>query len=126
VKTNAGWWIPIGTPGGRWRISLTIVAATLATVLAGALAAWRIARRRVRPNDAALAVIGFTVLTVTLVGNVFEIGENNRFRFVVEPITLVVAVWLVTRAVQLVVARRRARGRLEHDRTPAGPSVVGA
>lgn len=105
VKTNAGWWIPIGTPGGRWRISLTVVLASLAAVVVGVRGGWRVLRRRADPVDVALAAIGFTVLTVTIVGNVFEIGENNRFRFIVEPITFVVAAWLLTRAWQLGRAR---------------------
>jgi hypothetical protein len=62
-----------------------------------------------RGIDTAVAVIGFTVLAVTLVGNVFEIGENNRFRFMVEPITLVVGVWLLTGVARAIARRRRAR-----------------
>jgi hypothetical protein len=110
VKTNAGWWIPLGTPGGRWRFSITIIVATLATFVLGFRGVVRLARRRtgVDPVDVALATIGFTVLTVTVIGNLFEIGENNRFRFMVEPITLVVLAWLIQRAATWVRARRAA------------------
>ncbi len=131
VKTNAGWWIPIGTPGGRWRFSLTIVVLTIASVVAGLAALWHLLRRRtpsagaaaddrgeqdptgaaaVRGTDAAVAVIGFTVLMVTVVGNIFEIGENNRFRFMVEPITLVIGVWLLTRLIRAIATRRSRPG----------------
>jgi hypothetical protein len=110
VKTNAGWWIPLGTPGGRWRLSITIIVATLATFVLGFRGVVRLARRRTRvdPVDVALATIGFTVLTVTVIGNLFEIGENNRFRFMVEPITLVVLAWLIQRVATRVRARRHA------------------
>lgn len=108
VKTNAGWWIPLGTPGGRWRFSITIIVGTLVTVGFGLRGVWRVLRRRTSVNatDAALAVIGTTVGFVTVVGNVFEIGENNRFRFMVEPLTLVVLTWAAVQAVRWWRTRR--------------------
>lgn len=109
VKTNAGWWIPIGTPGGRWRASLTIIVASTIAAVAGVRALVRVARRRATGTDAALALIGFTVITVTVVGNLFEIGENNRFRFMVEPVTLVALTWFVARAAHAIRRRWRAR-----------------
>jgi hypothetical protein len=86
-----------------------------------------------RPGtDAALAVIGLTVVAVTVVGNLFEIGENNRFRFMVEPITFVAFTWFVARL--WVRARRwwtsrdggRSAGPTELDATTdvgTGPST---
>jgi hypothetical protein len=104
VETNAGFYLPLGTPGGRWRISLTIIVGTLAAIALGGRSGWRIARGRGGPRDAQLAMIGFTVLAVTLTGNLLEIGENNRFRFVVEPVTLAVVVAVVTELVRRVRA----------------------
>lgn len=111
VKTNAGWWIPIGTPGGRWRFSMTIIVGTLVTIAFGLRGVWRVLRRRtsVEPVDAALAVIGTTVAFVTVVGNVFEIGENNRFRFMVEPLTLIVLTWAAVQAARAVQRARQRR-----------------
>jgi hypothetical protein len=109
VHTRGGWWIPIGTPGGRWRISLTIILATVIAAVAGIRGGWRVLRRRATPIDTALAVMGFTVVTLTLVGNIFEIGENNRFRFMVEPITLAAGVWFATGLCRLVRRRYRRR-----------------
>ena len=114
VKTNAGWWIPIGTPGGRWRFSITVILATGIAALAGARGLVRVVRRRATPTDAALAVIGLTVVSVTVVGNLFEIGENNRFRFMVEPITFVALTWFIAR-----VATRVARWRRDRRAAPA-------
>lgn len=36
-----------------------------------------------------------TVAYVTVAGNALEVGENQRFRFEVEPLVLVLAAWLV-------------------------------
>lgn len=112
VEVRSAWWIPLGTPGGQWRVTLTVVVATLIAVGAGVRSGWRIARGRGSPLDVGLAVIGFTVLAVTLVGNLFEIGENNRFRFMVEPVTLVALAWFVDRVYSRVTSRlsRSTRG----------------
>ena len=120
VKTNAGWWIPIGTPGGRWRASLTVIMATALAAIAGTRAVVRVLRRRATGTDAAVALIGFTVVTVTVVGNLFEIGENNRFRFMVEPITFIVLAWFAARLAATI--RRRWRTRRAGDEPPAAPT----
>jgi len=116
VRTNAGWWIPIGTPGGRWRFSPTVIIATGIAALAGARALVRVARRRASGTDAALAVIGITVVTVTVVGNLFEIGENNRFRFMVEPITFIAFTWFIAR----VASRGRRWWQVRRERGADG------
>lgn len=115
VTTDAAWYLPLGTPGQRWRISMTIIAGTLLAVGLGGRSGWRIARGRGGPRDAQLAVIGLTVLTVTLTGNLLEIGENNRFRFVVEPVTLVVFFASLTQA------GRWGRARYRRAPSPVSP-----
>jgi hypothetical protein len=117
VRTNAGWWIPIGTPGGRWRFSITVIVATAIAAVAGARALLRVLRGRATGTDAALAVIGLTVVAVTVVGNLFEIGENNRFRFMVEPVTFVALTWFVAR----LAGRLHRWWRARRPDTPAGP-----
>lgn len=126
MKTNAGWWIPIGTPGGRWRFSITVIVATAIAAVAGIRGVVRVARRRATATDAALAVIGITVVSVTIVGNLFEIGENNRFRFMVEPITFVALTWFLTRVGARLVAWWRARGSHEPAASPEEPAPTPA
>jgi hypothetical protein len=120
VKTNAGWWIPIGTPGGRWRFSPTVIVATAIAAIAGARSLLRVLRRRATGTDAALAVIGLTVVSVTVVGNLFEIGENNRFRFMVEPITFVALTWFVARVWSRARHRWPGRATRRADRPSVG------
>jgi len=126
VRTNAGWWIPIGTPGGRWRFSITVIVATAIAAVAGIRGVVRVARRRATATDAALAVIGITVVSVTVVGNLFEIGENNRFRFMVEPITFVALTWFLTRVGARLVAWWRTRGSHEPAASPEEPAPTPA
>jgi hypothetical protein len=63
-------------------------------VFALAAGIW-ITGRQLRPGaDAATVLVAFCTLTllyVTFVGNVAEVGENYRFRFVLEPVTFVLA-----------------------------------
>jgi len=109
IETDSGWWIPLGTPGGRWRFSVTIVVSTIAAVSLAARALWRRRRGALGPVDATLLVIGYQVAAITLIGNAFEIGENNRFRFMVEPITLVVGAYCVVALVRRAHEARQAR-----------------
>ncbi len=110
IESRNLWILELGSPGGRARLSLTVVASTIAAVVLGALGGWRVVRSRATPRDVLLAAIGGTVLFVTVVGNAFELGENHRFRFLVEPMTMAVWAWCVAAAATAVVRRVRAAG----------------
>jgi hypothetical protein len=76
-----------------------IVLMYLATFGVAPWVAWRAVRR---PHEdsvttVTLLFLSLTTVYVTLVSNAFEIGENNRFRFEVDPAVWVVVAVLVTR-----------------------------
>ncbi len=91
-------------------ISLTIVAAFVA-VLASAVASLRRWRRSppATPAIVTRVYVAMTMVVVFVVGNGLEIRENNRFRWVVEPLMLVVLGIAIQQLVDRYLAARRAR-----------------
>ncbi len=94
-------------------ISLLAVAACAAAAAAGVLGVWRWRRHGMNAVRATAAAAGLTTVLLTVAANAFEIGENNRFRFTIEPLTLVLlaacVTWLV-RWTRLRYAPRAAVG----------------
>jgi hypothetical protein len=75
------------------------------------LVALFVALRRRRATGAALLFAVFTIAWVALVGNSLEVGENQRFRFLSEPLTWVLVALMIERAIfALRAAVRRVRG----------------
>ena len=98
-------------PGGpAW----LVVGAYAVVVVAGA--AWVLARLRRRRPVLVVAFLWSTVVYVAVVGNLLEIGENNRFRLYTDPLVLVFVVALA------VALRRRRR----HPRAPGVTPVCHA
>lgn len=64
--------------------------------------AWR---RRVSNLDATLIFVWLNVMYVSVIGNMFEIGENQRFRFAIDPLITMLLVAMP------VLARRRSKSR---------------
>jgi len=62
-------------------------------------------------RDRALLVlyVSFTVLYVAVVGVLLESGENNRFRFTTDPLSLLLLALLLERLKNTIVSRRSAR-----------------
>jgi hypothetical protein len=87
--------------------ALGLVAATIFVLGLGALAATRVLRRRGRPSDVAMTVLGGTVLFVLVVSVGTEFGENARFRVLVDPIVIGITVAAITDGVRRLVTRRR-------------------
>jgi hypothetical protein len=74
------------------------LAAYIAAVAFGLVVVWQALRRR-RPSALALvaAYAVFNIAWVTLVGIGFEAGENNRFRYLVDPLALALVASLFSR-----------------------------
>ena len=73
-----------GRPRFRLPVSLVAIATTFAVIGAAAVAAWRWARSGATTTRVVIAVIGGIVVFVMVFGNAFEVGENQRFRFLVD------------------------------------------
>jgi hypothetical protein len=110
-----GWKHPILKPGSAKylpradQIAWLIVAQYAAVALLTPVAMWAFVRRRGRvdPVMATTLVIGLTVVWTMFVDNVFDLSENNRFRFETDAIVWALSVALIVAAVQRLRARRR-------------------
>jgi hypothetical protein len=108
---------------GGWRLDNVgwLVAASMLLVVVALAAAVTGRPRRVaavvRARPGALVGLSF-VLFLPLVANALEIDENNRFRYEVEPLQIVLTVWLVAALAGLA--------RPPVSTTPAGGSVGGS
>ena len=108
------WFHPLFGPGK------VIVYPSLLVAVAALMCCWEIGRgmrtlvrRRTSPTDLLLAVSAFTVLWVIVTGALLEMGENARFRAMIHPVLILVAVVGVKR----VLDSRRIRSA---DPAPAG------
>lgn len=116
-------------------LSLQAMALMALTLLGGPVVAWR-RRRDDPPMTVSLAVLWITTAYVFVVTSLLEVGENERFRFELGPLPLVVSTVVVVtvwRGVRRRVAARRAGpspGRAgaagAADAATAGDGVVGA
>lgn len=114
TSTDVGDWnLPLYGDRLRLRISWTLVGLALIVAARTCVAATRIVRpaRSRRPwpgGEVVWLVAGSTVLFVILGGDLVELGENGRFRAMVDPLLIVLTVHAVVEAVGEVRARRGA------------------
>jgi hypothetical protein len=66
-------------------------------MIVGARLLWRVLRRRRVATPPVIGVLfGWaTIAYVTVMGNVLDVGENQRFRYDVEPLLLLLTAWVV-------------------------------
>jgi hypothetical protein len=105
--------------GGPGDVGYFVVAAFAVCVGFGGAAAWRCLRGQRGPIDAVLTFLWLNVLYVTVVGNALEMDENQRFRFLINPLLAVMLAVFITRAG--AAWRRNARQRNAGQR----PSLQG-
>lgn len=114
-------------PGGQYRMAMTIVVGTAGAVLLALWGMWRWIRRG--DEQAAYWVMnGLVIGWVTVASIALELQENHRFRFVVEPLTLVTVIWLLRGAWRWLVPRltgsARRRSRRPGRATPVGSGAA--
>ena len=89
-------------------LSWHAVAVTLLALVGAPVLAWR--RRRHPTLGAGVAALWWTCLYAFAVSSLVEIGENERFRFELGPLLLVLATVVVTEVVRSVRRRRPGAG----------------
>src|SRR5262249_12096812 len=87
---------------GPGKVGFFLVAAYVLALVTGIAVTARRLRRGAGPATVAIAVATLTILYVGVVGNFSEVGENFRFRLVVDPLALALCAY----AVQRLWARR--------------------
>jgi hypothetical protein len=111
------WYYPLtGAPGVRTyaphrsQIAWTLVALYLLATI-GAVIALVATRRTAAPEDRArralIRAMALTVAYAVLVGQLFELGENSRFRYETDALAVAVASWVVSVAWSGLRARRQ-------------------
>jgi hypothetical protein len=71
---HVGWWI---------------VVSFLSTIIGSARFLWRQRGQPVTPRTLLVVFMMFNILFLSIAGNTLDIGENNRFRFVIDPFLMV-------------------------------------
>jgi hypothetical protein len=100
----SGWNVPLYGDGFRIELAWPLLAATLFVMVRAAIAAPRWWRGRGAPTamEVVWLVSGLTVLAVVVGGSLIELGENGRFRSMLDPLLFgLVAVGLTDLAARL-------------------------
>jgi hypothetical protein len=105
------WNVPLVGTGLAFSVAWPLVIGTLLVIVGTAIAAvgcWRAFRRHVPPpgRDVVWLVAGFTIVFVVFGGDLVELGENARFRSMLDPLVLVIAASV---AVDLIARFRHRR-----------------
>jgi hypothetical protein len=77
---NVGWWIVAGF--------LMVTAGSIIFI-------WKNRRRLAEAENMLVLFMAYNIFFVTAVGNLMDIGENNRFRFTVDPFILILLVFFL-------------------------------
>lgn len=107
---DGGWNMPLLPNLPDTQMSVTLLAATCFVLGVGTRSAVRLLRPsdERRPEDVGRVLIALTVGFIALVSILTEFGENGRFRFLVDPLVLGLAVGMLVTTAARVLARWRS------------------
>ena len=87
---HVGWWIVVGF--------LIVSAGSIISI-------WKNRKHLAEPENMLVLFMAFNIFFVTAVGNLMDIGENNRFRFTVDPFILILLVFFLRNMMALFPLR---------------------
>ncbi len=88
-------YLRLGAPYYPDAVAWLVVIVFLCAVLFGLFMLARQCQNLPEPIRLSLLFIWWNIVYVAVVGNLFDLGENNRFRFVVDPLMYTLAFWAV-------------------------------
>jgi hypothetical protein len=77
---HVGWWIVVGF---------------LIVAVGSIIFIWKNCRHLTEPENMLVLFMAYNIFFVTVVGNLMDIGENNRFRFTIDPFILILLVFFL-------------------------------
>ncbi len=83
---HVGWWI---------------VASFLIVAAGSIIFIWKNRRQIDKPENMLVLFMAYNIFFVTAVGNLMDIGENNRFRFTVDPFILILLIFFLRNMITL-------------------------
>ena len=97
----------------QYRVSYFWVGLTIVSLVLAIYRGLKDISRGEPGNGLCLLYLSLTFLYVSIVGNTFDYRENNRMRFMIEPIITVLIFWALDRALSLWMARRNDERAME-------------
>ena len=79
-------------------LSWGIIVVFLIAAVGGVNLLWKRRGQLAEPENMLLLFMLYNIFFVTVVGNLMDIGENNRFRFTVDPFILILFVFVIKNA----------------------------
>ncbi len=76
-------------------VSWLVVAAFLVSLVSGVYHLYKNVEKLSEPRNVLILFMLYNILFVPIIGNMMEIGENNRFRFVIDPFILILFVFFM-------------------------------
>ena len=83
-------------------VSWLVVTAFLVSLISGAYHLYKNAGKLAEAQNVLILFMVYNILFVTVVGNMMEIGENNRFRFAVDPFILILFIFFLQNGAALL------------------------
>jgi hypothetical protein len=118
------WAIPlVNTPYIPTRTGYLLVACFLWQLYALGRYGWRVMQRRPPKEALTQFVAAFTVTWVMLVGTLFEIGENPRFRILVQPLLVGLPLVAAVRLAESGLAAHRRRAAVRDPAAEGAPPL---
>jgi hypothetical protein len=93
---HVGWWIVVGF---------------LVVAIGSILFIWRNRKHLAEPENMLVLFMVCNIFFVTAVGDLMDIGENNRFRFTVDPFILILLVFFLRNIMVLFSQRASDKAR---------------
>jgi hypothetical protein len=84
------------------RVGWWIIMSFFIVIAGGIISLWQNRRHLFEPENMLVQFMAYNILFLTVIGNLMEIGENNRFRFTIDPFLAILLVFFLRKLIALI------------------------